>query len=621
MPLKKKWRKEAMIDKMTKYSFVLLSGDAPAFLKNLEELGVVDITRSEKPVDDVSTKLAAESDACGKAISYLKAIEPDSDPGHGKFTVSADGEIRDPLSMFQEIAPKVKQLKADIDAAHKELEEARIWGNFDKKAIEDLESKGLKIRFYRLPKKSFDPSWAAEYALQEIADNGKQVWFVTVSDDPAYSFPVEEIPVPRFDLSSAEGNLADKEGELIACKGIMYSLKDYIPTLQKRENKAMTKLQRHLANVGSEKAAEGHITTFEGFAPVEDEERLTKAFDAMSGVYYLKEEAVKEDNPPIKLRSNRFTRMFSVLTDMYGRPEYNEFDPTPYLSIFFLLFFAMCMGDAGYGLALIVIGLLLRRSEGLKDIAPLVSTLGVGTFVIGIVMHTFFGYDISAVSWIPDWLKKCMVTGNIAGFDANMVISILIGIVHLSLAFILKAIYATKKNGFANSLGTWGWTLLIVGGVIVGGISLTGVLSSVVTKWIIIAIGVISAIGIFLLSDIHRNPLKNIAPGLWEAYNTATGLLGDVLSYLRLYALGLAGGMLGKAFNDIAAMTVGDGGFGVGWIAFIVIFLVGHSLNLAMCCLGAFVHPLRLNFLEFFKNSGYEGKGRLYRPITNKQNL
>ena len=97
------------------------------------------------------------------------------------------------------------------------------------------------------------------------------------------------------------------------------------------------------------------------------------------------------------------------------------------------------------------------------------------------------------------------------------------------------------------------------------------------------------------------------------------GLLGDVLSYLRLYALGLAGGMLGKAFNDIAAMTVGDGSIGFGWIAFALIFLVGHALNLAMCCLGAFVHPLRLNFLEFFKNSGYEGKGRTYRPITNKQ--
>ena len=609
-----------MIEKMTKYSFALLSGDAEKFLLDLEGLGVVDITRSQKPVDDLSSQLSTEAQACRKAINYLSALDPEKSPEKGKFTLSPDGEISDPLGLFQEIAPREKELRSDIEAAHKELDEARVWGNFSKESINTLEEKGLKIRFYKLPKKSYDPSWASEYALMEIADDGKHVWFVTVSDDPEYSFPATELPVPENDFSAAEANLADKEGELIACEGLMYKLKDYIPDLKNKENNAISRLQRHLAEVGSTKAAEGHLTTFEGFAPAKDDERLTKAFDAMEGVVYLKEAAVTEDNPPIKLKGNWFTRMFTVLTDMYGRPEYNEFDPTPYLSVFFLLFFAMCMGDAGYGIALIVIGLLLRRSEGMKDIAPLVTTLGVGTFVIGIVMHTFFGYDISQAAWVPAWLKKCMVTGNIAGFDANMVLSVLIGILHLSLAFILKAVYATKKNGFLGSLGTWGWTLLIVGGVIIGGISLTGVLSSTVTKWIIIAIGVISAIGIFLLSDIHRNPLKNIGPGLWETYNTATGLLGDVLSYLRLYALGLAGGMLGKAFNDIAAMTVGDGSFGPGWIAFAVIFLIGHALNLAMCCLGAFVHPLRLNFLEFFKNSGYEGKGRVYRPITNKQN-
>ena len=609
-----------MIDKMTKYSFVLLSGDAPKFLQDLERLGVVDITRSEKPVDDVSERLSAEVEACRKAAGYLKSFDISDDLDQEKFSPSRDGVIDDPLALFEEVYPKQKRLKEEIEAASKELEDIRVWGVFDKEAIDNLERQGLKMRFYRLPKKSYDPSWASEYALQEIADDGKRVWFVTVSDDPGYSFPAEDIPAPKGDLAQAEDNLSDLEGELIACKGLMVNLKDHIPAIRQREAEAMSNLQRHLAEAGSGKAAENHITIFEGFAPVEEEKRLCEAFDAMDGVIYIKEQAAKEDNPPIKLKGNRFTRMFTVLTDMYGRPTYNEFDPTPYLSIFFLLFFAMCMGDAGYGLALIVIGLLLRRSEGMKDLAPLVSTLGVGTFIIGIVMHTFFGYDISTAAWVPSWLKKCMVTGNIAGFDANMVLSVLIGIVHLSLAFILKAVYATKKNGFLNALGTWGWTLLIVGGVIVGGISLTGVLSSEVTKWIIIAIGVISAIGIFLLSDIHRNPLKNIAPGLWETYNTATGLLGDVLSYLRLYALGLAGGMLGKAFNDIAAMTVGDGGFGVGWLAFAVIFLVGHALNLAMCCLGAFVHPLRLNFLEFFKNSGYEGKGRMYRPITNKQN-
>ena len=378
-----------MIDKMTKYSFVLLSGDAPKFLQDLERLGVVDITRSEKPVDDVSERLSAEVETCRKAAGYLKSFDISDDLDQEKFSPSRDGVIDDPLALFEEVYPKQKRLKEEIEAASKELEDIRVWGVFDKEAIDNLERQGLKMRFYRLPKKSYDPSWASEYALQEIADDGKRVWFVTVSDDPGYSFPAEDIPAPKGDLAQAEDNLSDLEGELIACKGLMVNLKDHIPAIRQREAKAMSNLQRHLAEAGSGKAAENHITIFEGFAPVEEEKRLCEAFDAMDGVIYIKEQAAKEDNPPIKLKGNRFTRMFTVLTDMYGRPTYNEFDPTPYLSIFFLLFFAMCMGDAGYGLALIVIGLLLRRSEGMKDLAPLVSTLGVGTFIIGIVMHTW----------------------------------------------------------------------------------------------------------------------------------------------------------------------------------------------------------------------------------------
>ena len=307
--------------------------------------------------------------------------------------------------------------------------------------------------------------------------------------------------------------------------------------------------------------------------------------------------------------------MFEPLTDMYGRPDYNEFDPTPYISVFFLLFFAMCMGDAGYGLLLFIGGLLLRKVESFKSLAPLVTTLGVGTFVVGIVMHTFFGVDIAALSWIPSWLKSIMITGTIAGFEAQMVLSLVIGVVHLCLAMVVKTVYATRNRGFLGSLGVWGWTLLIVGGVVVGTLAIFKLLPPEVVKWIIIVLGAVSALGIFLFNDIKRNPLKNIGSGLWETYNTVTGLLGDVLSYLRLYALGLAGGMLGKAFNDIAAMTLGDGSFGIGWLAFAVILVIGHALNLAMCCLGAFVHPLRLNFLEFFKNSGYDGKGRTYQPI------
>jgi V/A-type H+-transporting ATPase subunit I len=318
-----------------------------------------------------------------------------------------------------------------------------------------------------------------------------------------------------------------------------------------------------------------------------------------------------DDNPPIKLKNNKFVSMFELLTDMYGRPKYNEFDPTVFISIFFMLFFAFCMGDMGYGLVLIGASLALKKVLG--KIAPLGITLGIATTVVGFLFHTFFSMDMLTWEWLPDAVKKIMLPSTIAGYDGTMVLSLLVGIVHICLAMIVKTYQATKVNGFANSLGTWGWTLLIVGGVIVGGLALMGVMDKALTKWIIIVIGCLSALGIFFLNDLHRNPLLNVGSGLWNTYNTVTGLLGDVLSYLRLYALGLAGAKLGEAFNAIGVQALGDGG--ARWIAFILIVVIGHVLNIAMCVLGAFVHPLRLNFLEFFKDSGYEGSGRKYKPL------
>ena len=328
-------------------------------------------------------------------------------------------------------------------------------------------------------------------------------------------------------------------------------------------------------------------------------------------VLYLVDKAKVDDNPPIKLKNNKFVSMFELLTDMYGRPKYNEFDPTVFISIFFMLFFAFCMGDMGYGLVLILASLGLKKVLG--NIAPLGVTLGIATTVVGFFFHTFFSVDMLTWSWLPDGVKSIMLPSKIAGYDGTMVLALLVGIVHICLALIVKTYQATKTKGFANSLGTWGWTLLIVGGVIVGGLALMGVIDNTLTKWIIIALGCVSALGIFFLNDLHRNPLLNVGSGLWETYNTVTGLLGDVLSYLRLYALGLAGAKLGEAFNAIGVQALGDGG--VNWIFFILIVVIGHVLNIAMCVLGAFVHPLRLNFLEFFKNSGYEGTGRRYKPL------
>ena len=506
---------------------------------------------------------------------------------------------------------------ADLLATHealgRELAEAEPWGDYDR---ERLAVFGL--HFYRVATKKYDPAWEEQYAIQVVEKDEKEdTRFVIVGDNAG--FPLKELPAPKRTVGELKALLQEQEEKIEAHRRILEARKADIPQMQHEIRVLESELDRYLAATAAVPAAEDTIDTLVGFAPTECDAAVSEYLD-QAAVYYIKSEATLEDNPPIKLKNNKFVKMFEVLTDMYGRPDYNEFDPTPYISVFFLLFFAMCMGDAGYGLLLAIIGILLRKSDGMKSLAPLVTVLGIGTFVVGIVMHTFFGVDISQLAWIPSWLKAVMITGTIGGFEAQMVLSLAIGIVHLCLAMVVKTVYATRNKGFLGSLGVWGWTLLIVGGVALGTLAMLSLLPAGVVKVIFIVLGVVSALGIFLFNDIHRNPLKNIGSGLWETYNTVTGLLGDVLSYLRLYALGLAGGMLGKAFNDIAAMTLGDGGFGPGWLAFILILVIGHALNLAMCCLGAFVHPLRLNFLEFFKNSAYDGKGRKYQPLGNNNN-
>lgn len=569
-----------MIEKMTRYDFILLSQERDEFLEHLKTLGVIDITRSRKPVDQRSEELLSEIEAVKSEINRIRK--------------GSDAHLQ--------------SLRTDLADLHKQSEALGHWGEFDK---DKLDSLGIDIRFYCLPEKSFKPEWADSYALMETDRSKGKVWFVVFG---ANDFPAQPLQAPELSVSENEALVSKKEAEIAAYESQLESLRSTLPSLEEKEAQLTEKLDTYLASASAELAADKALTVFEGFAPTSESERLAKDFDDLDCIWFSSEATV-EDNPPIKLKNNKFVKQFEILTDMYGRPDYNEFDPTPYLSIFFLLFFAMCMGDAGYGLMLIIGGILLKKVDSMKNLAPLVTILGIGTFIVGIVMHTFFGVDISTLPWIPSWLKSIMITGTIAGFEAQMVIALIVGIIHLCLAMIVKTVYATKNKGFLGSLGVWGWTLLIVGGVVIGTLAIFSLLPPAVTKWLVIALGIISALGIFLFNDIKRNPLKNIGSGLWETYNTVTGLLGDVLSYLRLYALGLAGGMLGKAFNDIAAMTLGDGSFGIGWLTFAVILVIGHALNLAMCCLGAFVHPLRLNFLEFFKNSAYDGKGRAYQPI------
>ena len=611
-----------MITKMTKYSFILLSGEEETFLKKLQETGVVDITRSKKPVDVASSAMLEKAGEIKKAISLLKKTDYSKDDDCQAIMEAAESARipEDAVSASIATVAELEKLKLRLDQVSKETGERLPWGDFNPADIRKLEDSGYVVRWYKTARKKFRKEWAEDHALQVVEDDGSNVWFVTVAGkDEDYSFPVPEMSAPEGNWKESKAETERIEKLIIQEKGQLLKMKDCIPQLQKAYDRELCDLDLYLADASKELAAENMVTVFTGFAPTEDDERLCREFDAMD-MAYVKETAVEEDNPPIKLKNNWFTRQFEVLTGMYGMPVYSEFDPTPILGPFFLLFFALCMGDAGYGILLILIGQFLKKSQGsMAKLGPLVTILGTGCIFVGIILGTFFGINIAETPWVPEWLKKCMITGEVAGYSAQMVLAVGIGIFHICLAMTIKAICYTKRFGFKENISTWAWLILIIGGIITAGMALLGVISEPVTKWTVIVLGIVSGLGIYIFNTPGRNPLINVGAGLWDTYNMATGLLGDVLSYIRLYALGLAGGMLGGAFNNLG-MMVHDGipVPGLDWLGFAVIVLLGHALNLAMSCLGAFVHPLRLTFVEYFKNSGYEGRGTAYRPLTGQ---
>ena len=396
-------------------------------------------------------------------------------------------------------------------------------------------------------------------------------------------------------------------------------------TLKAAHKQLLGKIEFSKVALDGEKVSGDKLLLLEGWVPEESVAELKAMLDE-SGAFYELRAARRGDSFPVKFKNNAYTRMYEVLTKMYGMPSGTDFDPTPIVAPFFSLFFAFCMGDAGYGLVLILLGFILKKKLG-KDLAGmmnLVITLGICTTVLGALLGTFFGMSILGFD-IPQQLKSFIISGNVelfgSTYNKQMILALAIGVVHISIAMTVKAINTTFFFGFKESLSAWGWWLVVVGGTIIGTLSFLSVIPAEMSKWALIAVGGLGAVGIYLLNDVRRNVFVNIGSGLWDTYNMASGLLGDILSYIRLFALGLAGGMLGQTFNSLALMVVdGQEGAGavLGWVGFGLIIIFGHTLNIAMSCLSAFVHPLRLTFVEYFKNAGYEGKGVEYKPFKNE---
>lgn len=336
-------------------------------------------------------------------------------------------------------------------------------------------------------------------------------------------------------------------------------------------------------------------------------------------------EPTEADEPPCILENPKWAMPFETLTKLYGSPKYGAIDPTPLLAPFFFIFFGMCLGDGGYGLVMLgFFAFFLQKFKkmptGTKQFFTLFVLSSIAAILVGTLTGSWFGDMVDAFPFLHflKAIKDAPIVLNPMNDPMTfLAISLAFGVVQILFGLLVAFYDCLKRKDYIGAIGDQGgWLLLIVGLLLVGG-TVSGKLPpnfSTLAK-------VLSAAGAIILVATQGREKEGLVQkfisGVLSLYNV-TAYLGDVLSYSRLLALGLATSAIAMIINMLS--TLAGGIPYIGWVIGIVLCLGGHLFSVAVNVLGAFVHSLRLQYVEFFSKF-YTGGGRLFAPLNYRTNF
>jgi V/A-type H+-transporting ATPase subunit I len=606
-----------MIVKMKKYAFLVYHKDYRHFLNSLQQQGVLHVKeRGQADIEggDLKDKLLLLN-RIQESIKFLdKIIKSKIDGGFAP--ISQGPEI---LQHLDTLRLEDEQLVQSISNTEKDVAVLKPWGPIDWNTIEKMENDGWSISFFSAPPRNWIPDWENNYNAFQIAQNSGNVLFVTITKKgDKFEFEADKVKLPRKELKAELAEIARFQQEK---SNINDELKSFaisnLSSLMHYKNQVQQELDFDKVVCDTGKVAEGKIALLEGFIPVDKEVEFQKFLNS-EGLFYETRIPELTDKVPVLLKNNRFARLFEPIGDLYTLPNYNELDLTALYAPFYWLFFGFCLGDAGYGLVLMMAGFIMARKvrPGLKRIMLLIGFLGISTILFGLISGTFFGMNLYELrlgfyASLDDLLKAKDTNINQALFN----LSLLLGAIQVIYGMFIKVANEVHQSGLRSAFSTIGWIIILFG----IGIHFLLKKSGVDLTTVAIVSGIILFTG-FLGAFIFNSPgniLINFGLGLWGAYNMATGLMGDILSYIRLFALSICGGILGYVYNSLAFSLAPD----IPVVRILVIVLIlaaGHTINLMIGILGAFVHPMRLTFVEFYKNAGFSGGGKKYHPFKNR---
>ena len=623
-----------MIEKMKKFTFLVTDKEYEGFISSLRQQGVVHVQQLQQGAS--SQELQQALDLESRYVAALRVLDSAAKTYQVAPHAPALGQASDSLEVLtriENIQAEEQTLMHERDAIEKDIRVLEPWGNFDMKALQRLaQASGLTVGFFRCSSKFFRQEWADHYFAIPVNEMSKSTYFLTFSEEKP-DIEAEQIFLPQESLQEKRAQLDSVLQKLDLIHGeLLYIEKQLRSVLLDGQSQTRDSIQLERVHLSDERVAGDSLRLLVGWVRADRTEELTTVLDA-DHIFYEMEDPAFEDDVPVQITNGRFTSLFEPILRMYSLPNYHDLDPSFYFAPFFMLFFGLCLGDGGYGLLVLFGGLAVAKfcKGDVCNYGRLMAWLGMMTVICGLLMGTFFGIDLSQQDWaflapVKPYFLNDNGVGPIFGYSPMMVLSVIIGLIQVLLGMILKGCKAVKNYGFAYGIGTFCWVAAIILAVILYGLPACGVQLPQAVQYILMVLIGISALGIFFYNSpgSYRRPLLgllgNIGGGVWATYGMAKGLLGDLLSYIRLFALGLTGGVLGGVFNSLAIDMTSSLPVMVRWIPMILILLAGHGITFALSMISAFVHPMRLTFVEFFKNADFEGGGKEYSPFRKEYN-
>lgn len=581
-----------MIVKVKKVTFVGLQEEKERFIDRLQDIGITHISLPRDAVEP--TEIGRELQKVTEVRKFLSRLAKKTPAPVGS------GEYASICLRREELGQRETRLLSEISLLKKEREMLSPWGEFDPRDIALFRSKGLEIRFYRVSKKTFQ-SLALEPVLFHVSrQTESEVAFTVLSSGPV-DLGVPEEKIPLKSLSQIERDIQARTDELRQINEEYLKLAEKAEALKKAEAALLDDYEYRRVLLNSGEALDNRLFVLTCWSPVSAEE-LVRVVGGEFCLGYFEEAPQPGERIPVLLLNRPAFQPGEDLVDVYSHPNYSDFDPSGFVLYCFAIFYGMIVGDAGYGVVMFLLTILLHwkvKSENPHWIRfrRLSYLLSGSVFFFGVITASYFGISLGD----ENPLKKLILLdlNSKEGQNQVMLVSIIMGMIHISIALAIK-VYRTRD------LVALGWIIVMWSGYVILTSKMGKGLDSPIATWIAIG-GFILVVG---FTSTSRNPIIRILLGLNGALGVVQ-LMADVLSYMRLFALGLATMYMCQTFNMLAEMPYNGLPY-VGFIPAVLILIFGHAINLLLGIMGGVVHGLRLNFLEWYRWS-FEGDGLMFK--------